>query len=647
MADRLSSTDLFETLLNRRDLLKRATVLGVGSAGFSTLLAACGGDDDDDEPTEPAESPAEPTATEAAPSGDATEPAEEETEAEAEETEAEAGETEEDAEGEETEAAPASTPGGDSAGGQRGGTFSSYETVGPESLDPYISGGQPQSLWSAHSYSQLFMLETGPGVPQGSQETVPDAAASYEVSEDALVYTITLKDNVYWHPPLDRTMVAQDVTFTWERGTTLESAVAGTRLVGRGLGEVVESVEATDDLTVVFTLNGPYPFFTQLLADPKQFFIMPQETDTEFNPADTVVGSGPWVLEEFRPDTAARFRRFDKWHHGPEIPYYDEVVVNIIPEYATQLTQFLGGNLDWIILQTQDLQRVKDQIPDVQIYQRGAYPLSVLNFSPRDEFWEDVRLRRAISMAIDRDALLDAAYGLRELEAQGIEVVRNWHNNIPVAFSEYWLDPKGDRISEEAAANFRYDPDAARALVEEAGGPFDTELHYAAAGSRYGEPYRIMSELMIQYWREVGINVRAVEEDYNTEFLGSDGTSGGNFNGLMWIAQTRLEPFQYLQSQITDNENEAMYARWASQPWHADLMERLEEIRALTDTAELAEAILDMQDEMNKLMFVVPMQWSAFGTYVAYQPWVENALDYQSFTQNAATEAVPYYWSSR
>lgn len=630
-----------QQLLKRRQILRRAVGLGLAVPALSGLLAACGGDDEDEVPAESTVAPDT--------SGDATEAPDGGTEA-SPTTAAAADETEPADDGDATEPAgdepspAAESPAGE---GQRGGSFSSYETVGPESLDPYISSGQPQSLWSAYTYSMLFMLETGPDVPQGSQETVPDVAASIEVSEDGTVYTIPLKDNVRWHPPLDRTLDAEDIVFTWERGTTLESAVSGTRLVGRGVGEVVTSVEATDDLTVVWTLNGPYPFFTQLLADPKQFFIMPKETDTEFNPAETAVGSGPWVLEEFQPDTAATFRRFDDWHLGPERPYYDEVVVNIIPEYATQLAQFLGGNLDWIILQTQDLQRVQDEIPDVKIYQRGAYPVSVLNFSPREEMWNDVRLRRAASMAIDRDALLDAAYGLQELEAQGVEVERNWHNNVPVAFSEYWLDPKGDRISAESAANFVYDPEAARALVEEAGGPFDTELHYAASGSRYGEPYRIMSELMIQYWNEVGINAVAVEEDYNTEFLGSDGTSGGNFDGMMWIAQTRLEPFQYLQSQITDNENEPMYARWADQPEHPDLMARLEEIRAMTDTAELQEAILDIQDEMNKLMYVVPMQWSAFGTYVAYQPWVENALDYQSFTQNTAVEALTYYWSSR
>ncbi len=633
MADKALPELLAETHLSRRNLMKRAAVLGVGATGFAALLAACGGDDDDPEPTATtaSEAPADPTATTASAADPTATDDDDEDEVEPTATSA----SEEDEEDEATEA-----PESD---GQGGGTFSGYETTGPASLDPYVSSGQPQSLWSAYSYSQLFMLATGPGVPQGSQEAVPDAAASFEVSDDALVYRVFLKDNVYFHEPLDRTMTANDVVATWTRGITDEIAIAGTRLTGRGIGEVVETVEAEDDLTVVFTLNSSYPFFPQLLADPKQFFIMPEETGTLFNPADTVVGSGPWVLEEFRPDTAGTFKRFDKWHHGPERPYYDEVIVNVIPEYATQLAQFLGGNLDVITLQSQDLQRVLNEVPGVQVYQQGAYPLSILNFSPREEFWEDVRLRRAVSMAIDRDALLDAAYGLRELEAAGIEVERRWHNFVPVAFSEYWLDPQGDQIDPDVAANFRYDPDAARALVDEAGGPFETELHYAAQGSRYGEPYRIMSELMIQYWRQVGIMVQAVEEDYNTEFLGSSGTSGGNFDGMMWIAQTRLDPFQYLASQITTNPTEAMYSRWQD----PHLLGLLDEVRALTDPEEVRQGILNLQNEQGKLMHQVPMQWSAVGAFVAYQPWVENAMDYQSFTQNGATESLPNYWSSR
>lgn len=294
------------------------------------------------------------------------------------------------------------------------------------------------------------------------------------------------------------------------------------------------------------------------------------------------------------------------------------------------------------MVQGGDIKRVLDEVDGVQFYERAPYPLSVLNFSPKDERWRDERLRRAVSMAFDRDAMLDAAYGLPEIEDAGLEVNRYWHNNVAAAFSEYWLDPKGDEIDPDSAANFMYDPDAAKALVDAAGGSFDTELHYAAANSRYGEPYRIMSELMVQYLGQIGINTTAVEEDYNTTFLGTGGTSNGNFNGMMWIPQTRTDPFAYINTQFLSPKH-GIYGQWTDQ----EVIDAAEAIRPLTDRDELIAAIKAFQNLVNKKMYVVPMAYGGAPTFVAYQPWMQNVLDFQTFAQGGPTESVPHWWTNK
>ena len=594
--------------LSRRELLRRTIVLGLSEPVFQGLLAACRGSSDEDRET-PESGTAAAQTTPTAQSG--------------------TGAPTTEASGSPSSEEP-----------RRGGTFNSFEAANPPSLDPYVSSSQGQAFWSSYSYSRLFMLESGPHVPSGSLETTPDAAISAEISDDGLQYTVKLRDNVYWHRPLDRLMTADDVIFSWNRLTgNLPGGTPSPRLEDI---DFVTSCEKIDDLTVRFTLEAPYPFFLLRLADPKVFFIMPEEVGSSINPAEQVVGSGPWILEEYVPDNRAVFRRHEKWHLGPERPYYDNVIVHIVPEYPTQLSQFLGGNLDWIVVNGSDLARVLDAIPDVQIYERPPFPLSVLNFSPHEERWEDERLRRAVSMALDRDAMLDAAYGLPEIEATGIQVTRYWHNYIPAGFSEYWLDPKGDEIDPEVAANFRYDPETARQLVEEAGGPFETELHYAAANSRYGEPYRIMSELIVQYLGQIGITVTAIEEDYNTRFLGENGTSSGNFNGLMWIPQTRVDPFAYIETQYL-SPNHGIYGRWKDE----EVTEAARAIRNITDSEELKKAIKGFQNLVGRKMYVVPMQYGAAPQYVVYQPWVRNAIEYQTIAQGGATENLTYYWSAK
>jgi ABC-type transport system substrate-binding protein len=131
---------------------------------------------------------------------------------------------------------------------------------------------------------------------------------------------------------------------------------------------MVKSVAAKDPLTLVFSLSQPYPFFLARLADPKSFFVMPKETGTAFDPSQKVVGSGPWVLQEYQPNTVIKFARHAAWHFGPDLPYYDNVVVNIIPTYATQLSQFQAGNLDVVNVAGADLNSLKKSVAGVQIY---------------------------------------------------------------------------------------------------------------------------------------------------------------------------------------------------------------------------------------------------------------------------------------
>jgi peptide/nickel transport system substrate-binding protein len=475
-------------------------------------------------------------------------------------------------------------------------------------------------------------------VQRGSLDTVGDAAESAQVSTDGLTYTIKLRDNVRFHPPLDRLMTAEDVVFSWARFTgKTPGSSPSTRLVNAAM---IQSVQAQDPLTVVFTLKEPYPFFLARLADPKTFFILPKEAGTGFDPSQKVVGSGPWILREYTPNTVVKFDRHPGWHLGPDRPYYASVTVNIIPEYATQLSQFMAGNLDSATIAGADIRTVKNGLPGVQIYATPAYPLSVLNFSPLETRWDDPRIRHAVSMAMDRDAMLDAAYSLKEVEQAGVPVQRAWHNYIPSAFSDYWLDPRGSEIKPSAAAYFKRDTAAAKELVTAAGGPFETELHYAAPNSGYGEAYRIISELLIQYLRQIGITVRAFEEDYNSVFLLQ--SSQGKTNGMSWIPQTRVDPFAYYQTQYL-NPTHPVYSRWVDPA----LTRQVQQIQGLNDLTQLKTQIKGLQNELAEKMYIVPMQYGAASTFVAYQPHVQNALTHQTLAQGGPAENLAHYWSTQ
>src|SRR3981081_3211184 len=117
-------------------------------------------------------------------------------------------------------------------GPKRGGTFTTAAAGNPPDLDPYSSGSEAASLFASYSYSRLFMLKSGPGIAKGSLDTIGDAAESAQVSDDGLTYTIKLRNNVRWHAPLDRAMIADDVGFSWDRFSgKVPNSTPSTRLV--------------------------------------------------------------------------------------------------------------------------------------------------------------------------------------------------------------------------------------------------------------------------------------------------------------------------------------------------------------------------------------------------------------------------------
>lgn len=614
---------------SRRRFLGTGVVIG-GGAILSGLLAACGGSSaNTTTPTTASASTATsasvPTATTAATTAA---------------TQASSGsQTTPTASGATGSSSTGSTATTVAASGKRGGTYSDFASAGPPSLDPFASSSEGQSEFSSFSYSRLWMLKSGPGIAKGSLEVTPDAASKVEVSPDGKTYTVTLRNDVMFHPPLNRTMTADDVVFSWNRlnGKTPGSTANAKRLSNLA---AIGTVTASGNLTAVFSLKTPYPFFLNRLADPKAMFLMPKEAGTSFNPAEKVVGSGPWIVESYSPNSVTKFSRHPKWHLGPELPYFDGVTQNVIPAYATQLSQFLAGSIDWLIVASSDLKRVQDSVKGVQIYEAPPFPLSVMDFSPHTPQWKDVRYRHAVSMALDRDAMLDAGYGLKQLESQGFKVTRYWHNFIPAAFTDYWLDPKGTEIDPTAASYFKYDPEKAKSLVDAAGGGFSIEFHYAAANSRYGDPYRVMSELTIEYLSKIGFTVKGIEEDYNSTFIPN--SAHGKFNGLMWIPQTRTDPFAYYQTQYL-NPNDAIYGQWND----TALTTKMQAIQALTDETQLKTQIKSIQNELATKMYLVPMQYGAASQYYAYQPWVQNALQYQSLAQGWPTEDLPSYWSNK
>ena len=573
----------------RRRFLGGTAAVGAGTLGL--VVAGCGGEEEAATPTAP---PATATATEAGPT-------------------------------------PTPTPADPFANAKRGGTWRAATTGDPPTLDPYGNLSFLTKGFAAYVYSRLFRYSAGPGVAYGENRPEPDLAESAEPNEDGTEWVIKLRPNATFHdvPPVNgRQVTAEDVRFSWAR-LTAETTPNRTQVA------FVERMEVLDQQTVKFVLKSPYAAFLDTLADASLLWIMPTESDGGFDPAQTAIGSGPWIFREYTPSVGFKFDRNPAWHFEG-FPLLDAVELSIIPEYANRLAQFLAGNLDAEGINANDLVQVRDTVAGVQFL--GVIPqlLSFIYFDPKpDSPWRDRRFRQAVSMALDRDALTDIGYNVKALRDAGFDVGAPWNNIIPAGMRRWWLDPKSPDMG-EGAKYFEYNVAEAKKLLEAMG--YDGRpIKYQYTANRYGKTFNDIAEATQAYLAAIGLNVQTEVQDYSSVYITQ--TFVGNFDGIAFGYETPFpEGGSYLIRFFTDDP--LNHGRVND--------ERLREIalkqQQTLDEEERRELFHEAQRINGVEMYYVPNQAGAGTTWTAYQPYVRNGVEYVTIGYGGPTETLPYYW---
>jgi peptide/nickel transport system substrate-binding protein len=443
---------------SRRGFLGTAGVVGAGAAGLA--LVGCGDDDDKSSATN----------TPAA-AGSATKPA-----------------------GSPAASATAADP---FANATRGGTLNLIDTGNPPSIDPYGNGSFHTKVHSAFVYSRMYKYNAGPGVKITDLHPVPDLASGAEMSPDGMTVTMKIRPDAKFHnvaPVNGRAVDTDDIKFSWSRVQDPKTGVAA-RV------PFIDSVTFPDKQTVVWKLKTPYAAFLDAMADTNIFFVMPKEADASasgFDPAKTMIGSGPWMFDSYTPDVSIKYKKNpDWWVKG--FPLMDNANWSIIPAYANQLAQFKAGNLDIAGITADDIIDVKNTVKGSQLFGEVSQLLSFLymDSDPNSPWNKDDRVRQAMSMALDRDGLTELGYQLKKLQDAGIAVKGNWNNIIPAGLVKYWLDPKSADMG-DGAKNFKFDPTTAKQLLSAAGFPTSTKFKYQYTANAYGQTFNSIAEAQIR-----------------------------------------------------------------------------------------------------------------------------------------------------
>ena len=332
------------------------------------------------------------------------------------------------------------SPNGDEAAEPTsGGTLVVAIDSDPGTLNPAIT-----TSGATHTASELMfngLVSYTPG-----QEPQPELAESWDVEEDGALYRFHLRRGVTWHD--GEPFTSGDVKFTFEE--LLFELHSRTKA---SVGAAIESITTPDEDTVEFRFREPYaPLLRQL--DVTEAPILPEHVyggvDPLENPANNEpVGTGPFKLQRYTPSAEVRLvANRDYFREG--MPKLDKVVMRIIPEPANQVIALESGEVDWLFgVPGPDLERLQDSgkydFLQTAVNPGGANCIMTVSFNLERPMFQDVRVRRALSTALDAQQFLD-----RVLFGQGKVATAPISSGIPVGHADN-LDgmPVFDRAAAE------------------------------------------------------------------------------------------------------------------------------------------------------------------------------------------------------
>jgi len=295
------------------------------------------------------------------------------------------------------------------------------------------NGGDPQTLDPAraedvHSFNVLADLYEGLVALDAGGNIVAGVAASWNRSADGLVHTFLLRDDARWSDGAP--VVAADFVAGMRRSVSPETGsgysfmlypIRNAEAIARGeLPVTALGVAAPDERTLIIELQSPAPYFYSVLTMPIAYPLAAAADDsgTRFSDPGHFVGNGPFLLDAWEPGSFIRLRKNPAYREADAVAF-DEVVYLAVAEPATELNMYRAGELDiTFTVPGSQLQRLREShsaelriVPNLTLY--------YLAFDMSEAPLDDAALRKALSMAIDRDTVVQVT-GRGEQPAYGI-----------------------------------------------------------------------------------------------------------------------------------------------------------------------------------------------------------------------------------
>jgi len=481
---------------------------------------------------------------------------------------------------------------------KRGGVMNYTSRWDPPMLDPRLTQSIGLYQFATLVYNRLVRYSLADETSGWNDLTLKgDLAESWQSTADARVWTFKLRQGVKWQnvaPVNGRELVAADIKYCFE-------AYAKEGVQSFTFREI-EAMETPDKYTLRVHLKTPNVFFAYNLAEPITVIFPREVLEEDGDLKKRMIGTGPYILKEHtRKVRVVLTRNPDYFDKGR--PYIDEYVILSTPDDATRKAAFRTGQTDIIQVaspsEVETLRKTNPNAP-IQTYKTLLSPFGLALAQDKPPF-NDLRVRRAISMAIDRQKQVDTLF-----EGHGIVGCGVPYN--------YYQD-KAPTLT-ELGPWWQYRPAEAKKLLAEAGHPngFETTIFYYEYFPQMTSQVQVVQA---ELKRNLNINVKISKLDYTTYY---GRYVEGKWDGMSWGFQSGHavgldeRTYHYLHSKSTKN-----FFR-VNDPLIDELTTKLRQTPDKAEQRVVTKKIVDR--ELDQVL----RMWMPYDAgFFLYQPYVRNA----------------------
>ena len=533
-----------------------------------------------------------------------------------------------------------------------GGTIRAVANLKNEGIDPYyrytagfwiglVNEKLGRGDWaidrSVFGYNTTFLpLEALAGL----------LAESWE-SPDPLTYVFKIRDGVFWHdkaPVNGRQLTAHDVEYSFDRILGLDGHEPTPDVSGGAdlLKISFDAVTATDDFTVEFKLKEPSLLALGSILRDAPSIIVAREVVEQFGDIQdwrNVTGTGPYELTDVLEGSSWTYTKVDDyWGFDPKypanrLPYADTVELLIVndPTAITSLIRsgqadFSGFALNSNLTSVDAAVSLQQTNPNLVLHPFAYRSETAFNFDNQKEPWSDIRVRQALSMAIDQESIAE-------------NYMQGWGDASPVGgvgkavlgyFTPY------EEWPEDVKQYYRYDPEAAEKLLDEVGYPRDADgVRFKTIYEHYEFTDLGYYQIAMDYLRQIGIDVE-IQEVTRAEFV--DKALNHTYLGLrneVWAAEYPSAPG-------------AIAAYWTKNGWRPSNVSD-PEFDEYYENALAATTIEEQKEWVRKAdMRVIEQLWTIRGPiaplFGATQPWIKGYNGEGDLGSMNRTDVFQYLW---